>query len=971
MEYTGERYMPDSVTEYDMTAEHIHRYSAASLCVKDKIVVDIASGEGYGSAMFAETAKKVYGFDIDEEAVKHASEKYKKSNLEYAVGNVCNIPLNDDAADVLVSFETIEHVDKDSQKKFVSEAKRVLKDDGVFIVSTPNRKLFNNQNVFHIHEMEYEEFSNLLYSNFKFVTIYYQQFEKNSVISGGGNKTNTVFSTSALEKTNFENSAVFIAVCSNKAVEIPALNSVLSPGTRDIFNNYDKVIKWGNELDEIIIKQKADLKYLYDKAETLEKDCTELKENLSSLNSEKSDLIQATEDLKTNYATLEKSYSELKAECDKLEEEKLSAIAACQRLEEEKSSALADCVKLEEEKSVLDSQIKELQDEHANIVSGLKSAISSLEKIVQLREFELNNIRRNKVYQLLSATYKLLKRIKQKLKGAAPAAVVPDETVVIPENSIEENTLVSIIIPVYNNYDYLRTCFDSALRQTYKNVEIITVNDCSPDERVKPLLEEYASKYPNFYTYDNVVNQGICITTNIAMEKANGTWFAFLDCDDWLADDAVERLMKKISEKNTALFGYSNRYNFDNDTKTCEEIDFQCRPTYNYLENLEIGMYVTHLKIVHKSVFERIGTFDPEYDGVQDYDIALKAAFYFGDSIFSFLREPIYYHRVHSSQTTTVQNTKLIIRTQQLVENSKKRQAIRNGTYNKKISFIVLSFNKAEQTKECIESIYKTVKIPFEIILFDNKSNDDAIRYIKEFTSPLKEVKTYFSDTNIGCGRGRQAALKYATGDYFVMIDNDIILTPDWLPEMIVRLEREDKVAAVCAKVVFPDQKVQFNSLSRYINEPFITFALDGYMEPASEMKNCSYENIQWLPGGATIYKSGILDSVTGLEEYINCYEDNETSHQLQKKGYILLNSPASVMIHNHFTYMGNKVEKEYTEARYNRENLIKSAFAFYRRNGLIIKDNSIFDLMGLAGKSDDEIIAHFKKMLQDEKNKA
>ena len=108
MECTGERYLPDY--DGDWTLEHMHRYLIAREYVHDKDVLDIASGEGYGSYMLSSVANSVIGIDISEEAILFASQKYKSDNLKFIKGEVCNIPLEDCSIDVVVSFETIEHI---------------------------------------------------------------------------------------------------------------------------------------------------------------------------------------------------------------------------------------------------------------------------------------------------------------------------------------------------------------------------------------------------------------------------------------------------------------------------------------------------------------------------------------------------------------------------------------------------------------------------------------------------------------------------------------------------------------------------------------------------------------------------------------------------------------------------------------------------------------------------------------------
>ena len=105
------------------------------------MVLDIASGEGYGSALLASGATRVTGVDIDPQTVQGATQKYSSnnSNLEFKQGSADNIPLHSGLFDVVVSFETIEH--HDNHVEMMREIKRVLKLGGLLIISSPD-KLF-------------------------------------------------------------------------------------------------------------------------------------------------------------------------------------------------------------------------------------------------------------------------------------------------------------------------------------------------------------------------------------------------------------------------------------------------------------------------------------------------------------------------------------------------------------------------------------------------------------------------------------------------------------------------------------------------------------------------------------------------------------------------------------------------------------------------------------------------------------
>ena len=219
MEFTGERMIPEFNENQDIYLEHTVRYAFTEQFVLGKVVLDIACGSGYGSATLIKAgAKKVIGVDIAEETIGYCKKTYNNENLEFMVGGVQNIPAEDNSVDVIVSFETIEHVDADAQRTFIGEVRRVLKKDGTFIVSTPNMKVFPKGNHFHVHELEREEFDALLRSNFSnFVMSCVFNEEMLEETDALENDMVTLKKLDALKKEEMQ---FFVAICSDAAIDV-------------------------------------------------------------------------------------------------------------------------------------------------------------------------------------------------------------------------------------------------------------------------------------------------------------------------------------------------------------------------------------------------------------------------------------------------------------------------------------------------------------------------------------------------------------------------------------------------------------------------------------------------------------------------------------------------------------------------------------------------------------------------------
>jgi len=178
LQFTGEYVIPGR-TPYIIYQEHIGRYIFAGAFTKNKLVLDVACGTGYGTEyLLSRGAKMVVGLDISADAINYARSKFDRSKgLHFIRADAANFPFSDSSFDIIVSFETIEHL-KD-QSEFLAECKRVLKNDSLFISSTPNKLISSPDtekpvNPFHIKEFYPDEFRHLLCKHFTGVTLYGQ-----------------------------------------------------------------------------------------------------------------------------------------------------------------------------------------------------------------------------------------------------------------------------------------------------------------------------------------------------------------------------------------------------------------------------------------------------------------------------------------------------------------------------------------------------------------------------------------------------------------------------------------------------------------------------------------------------------------------------------------------------------------------------------------------------------------------------
>jgi 2-polyprenyl-3-methyl-5-hydroxy-6-metoxy-1,4-benzoquinol methylase len=192
--------------------EHLVRYQLAASLVKGNRVLDIACGSGYGTKILSKAgAAEVIGIDADEMAVKEAEKNYGGEAIVFKTGDAENIKENNESFDIIISFETIEHLK--NPEKYLAEISRILKKDGIALVSTPNKEVFGQKNPYHLHEFQRTEFEVILKKYFVNVSILEQVNGIASLIKGE--------KAGKIDFFGSDSPLYFIAVCTKSNIVLP------------------------------------------------------------------------------------------------------------------------------------------------------------------------------------------------------------------------------------------------------------------------------------------------------------------------------------------------------------------------------------------------------------------------------------------------------------------------------------------------------------------------------------------------------------------------------------------------------------------------------------------------------------------------------------------------------------------------------------------------------------------------------
>jgi len=275
LEFTGEKYIPGQGGAR-MAYEHWHRYLFALRWARNKEVLDVASGVGYGAGLLAKVAQRVWALDIDRGAVLQGRARYRDANLMFLQGDAAALPVAAAAVDFVVALEVLEHLA--DYEGMVREVARVLRPQGAALISTPNKSAYSDArgytNPFHVREFYRDEFLALLQKHFRQVELSHQMVLSGSLIARE-DRSRVLQETFAQPVPEAGRAAAepmyFLALCSNGAAQLsPVSESAyfdttnalemewefqLAGSVREVKRLNDEVRRlgqWGKELQGVI-----------------------------------------------------------------------------------------------------------------------------------------------------------------------------------------------------------------------------------------------------------------------------------------------------------------------------------------------------------------------------------------------------------------------------------------------------------------------------------------------------------------------------------------------------------------------------------------------------------------------------------------------------------------------------------------------------------------------------------------------
>lgn len=479
--------------------------------------------------------------------------------------------------------------------------------------------------------------------------------------------------------------------------------------------------------------------------------------------------------------------------------------------------------------------------------------------------------------------------------------------------TLPSSPLISVLIATHNSPPrFLRRAIESVRNQSYQNWEICICDDGSISGETLEVLEESENLDPRIQVEFLEKNQGISIATNRAAMSASGEYLAFLDHDDELHPEALYEVVKALNEDAAYDVIYT-----DQDKITANEIVTETfyKPDWSpiYLRHV---MYIGHLLVVRRKLFEKLTGFDTRFDKVQDYEFMLRVAE--TKASVKHISAPLYHWRsipgsiafgpdekdgIEESQQAAVQNhlSRVDIRANVTIHPTHRHRLILlppSDVDTPLVSIIIPTKDAPELIGPCLESIFKQTTYPnYEVVVVDNNTTDEQARFILS-KHPIKIVEF---DLPFNYSKANNLGVENASGEYIILLNNDTeIVTPDWIEILLFYLQ-QPQVGVVGPMLIYPDRTVQhagvvlgIRGTADHIMRGYPSDA-DGYAGSLS----CPRE-VSAVTGACMMARRNDFLRLGGMQDYYAThYQDLDFCLRLSANGSRAVYVPYAVVIHH------------------------------------------------------------------------
>jgi GT2 family glycosyltransferase len=474
---------------------------------------------------------------------------------------------------------------------------------------------------------------------------------------------------------------------------------------------------------------------------------------------------------------------------------------------------------------------------------------------------------------------------------------------------------ISIVVPTFNTPSaFLVPMIESVLNQTYSDWELCIADASSPNHPARKTLEAYLQKDGRIKLQRLSRNFGIAGNSQHALALASGHWVALLDHDDTLAPFALYEIVRAINRDPDVDFIYSD------EDKINEKGDQRIKPHFKpdwSPDTLRSHNYICHLSVFRHDLIDRIGGFQPGYDGSQDYDLILRATER-AEKI-AHIPKILYHWRMHGGSAALADDVKtyaydsarraLADHLSRLRIPGEVHDGVTVGLYQIRylltrqplVSIIIANQDSGTRLRRCLRSIQATPYAPYEIIVADNHGHppETVALYQESRTRPNTKVVEW--GKAVGDAAVNNFAVNHAQGEVLLFLSNGIeTITPDWLVRMLEHAQ-QPQVGAVGAKLLYRDETIQHGGIVLGLK------GLAGRVHHRCARKSFGYQyrlvatqNVSAITAACLMMRRKVFDEVGGFDErYTTAFHDIDLCLKIRRQNYMIVWTPYAELFHD------------------------------------------------------------------------
>jgi GT2 family glycosyltransferase len=411
---------------------------------------------------------------------------------------------------------------------------------------------------------------------------------------------------------------------------------------------------------------------------------------------------------------------------------------------------------------------------------------------------------------------------------------------------------------------------------------------------------------------------GVSQTTNKALFHAKGRYIVLLDHDDLIDKDALLENLKVISAWPEVDMIYSDEDKID---ETGNFVDPYFKPDWSEI-NLFTTMYTAHLSVYKKDLVKSIGGFRSDFDGTQDYDLALRVTE--KSNCIAHIPKILYHWRIGSNSTAGNPSQKEYVFSRQkaAIEESLVKRGVEGGVEptrylgnwhpifmlpkpNPLISIViptasrfgVIRGKKLNILENCLQSIMNSTYSNVEIIISTNNNDAPMLPLKLDKFCVLKKISYKKSKFNLA--EKINEAVKHASGEFLILLNDDVeVISPSWI-ESMVSLFALDKVGCVGAKLLFENETIQHAGVVFQETGPTHIMVGESDKNPGPSLVSYLTREVIAVTGACLMVRKKVFEEIGGFDENFPLnYNDIDFCLRVRELGYSIIYEPSAKLYH-------------------------------------------------------------------------